>query len=350
MAVSVAAVAAKAAVAAASSKQGRIAVATVVAAVLLPFMLAVVVVLSLLDGTSNHNIAAVKQAFFGGTLTGQIPSEYRGYMEDIQNSFVSIDQLVSEIENLEDGPADDYRIKSLFYALYFGDGQPSLHAQRKFVDCFIQYEERIRRIENEDGTMTEEPYLAAVYITDLEQIYHNLELFLGKALTYEQKYNALRIYQIVTSTAGETFPDDSEGNGNPSAGESMGDGSFQALLAEAQKYIGMPYVWGGSNPSEGFDCSGYVCWVYSHAGVYPLSRTSAQGIYNQCEVISREEMPPGDLVFFSGTYATTNTVSHVGIYVGGNQMLHCGDPVGYANINSSYWTQHFYAVGRLNTQ
>lgn len=350
MAVSVAAVAAKAAVAAASSKQGRIAVATVVAAVLLPFMLAVVVVLSLLDGTSNHNIAAVKQAFFGGTLTGQIPSEYRGYMEDIQNSFVSIDQLVSEIENLEDGPADDYRIKSLFYALYFGDGQPSHHAQRKFVDCFIQYEERIRRIENEDGTMTEEPYLAAVYITDLEQIYHNLELFLGKALTYEQKYNALRIYQIVTSTAGETFPDDSEGNGNPSAGESMGDGSFQALLAEAQKYIGMPYVWGGSNPSEGFDCSGYVCWVYSHAGVYPLSRTSAQGIYNQCEVISREEMQPGDLVFFSGTYATTNTVSHVGIYVGGNQMLHCGDPVGYANINSSYWTQHFYAVGRLNTQ
>lgn len=350
MAVSVAAVAAKAAVAAASSKQGRIAVATVVAAVLLPFMLAVVVVLSLLDGTSNHNIAAVKQAFFGGTLTGQIPSEYRGYMEDIQNSFVSIDQLVSEIENLEDGPADDYRIKSLFYALYFGDGQPSLHAQRKFVDCFIQYEERIRRIENEDGTMTEEPYLAAVYITDLEQIYHNLELFLGKALTYEQKYNALRIYQIVTSTAGETFPDDSEGNGNPSAGESMGDGSFQALLAEAQKYIGMPYVWGGSNPSEGFDCSGYVCWVYSHAGVYPLSRTSAQGIYNQCEVISREEMQPGDLVFFSGTYATTNTVSHVGIYVGGNQMLHCGAPVGYANINSSYWTQHFYAVGRLNTQ
>lgn len=350
MAVSVAAVAAKAAVAAASSKQGRTAVATVVAAVLLPFMLAVVVVLSLLDGTSNHNIAAVKQAFFGGTLTGQIPSEYRGYMEDIQNSFVSIDQLVSEIENLEDGPADDYRIKSLFYALYFGDGQPSLRAQRKFVDCFIQYEERIRRIENEDGTMTEEPYLAAVYITDLELIYKNLEQNLGKALTYEQKYNALRIYQIVTSTAGETFPDDSEGNGNPSAGESMGDGSFQALLAEAQKYIGMPYVWGGSNPSEGFDCSGYVCWVYSHAGAYPLSRTSAQGIYNQCEVISREEMQPGDLVFFSGTYATTNTVSHVGIYVGGNQMLHCGDPVGYANINSSYWTQHFYAVGRLNTQ
>ena len=350
MAVSVAAVAAKAAVAAASSKQGRTAVATVVAAVLLPFMLAVVVVLSLLDGTSNHNIAAVKQAFFGGTLTGQIPSEYRGYMADIQNSFVSIDQLILEIENLEDGPADNYRIKSLFYALYFGDEQPSIRAQRRFVDCFIQYEERIRRIENEDGTMTEEPYLAAIYITDLDLIYYNLEQYLGKALTYEQKYNALRIYQIVTSTAGETFPDDSEGNGNPSAGESMGDGSFQALLAEAQKYIGMPYVWGGSNPSEGFDCSGYVCWVYSHAGVYPLSRTSAQGIYNQCEVVSREEMQPGDLVFFSGTYATTNTVSHVGIYVGGNQMLHCGNPIGYANINSLYWTQHFYAVGRLNTQ
>ena len=194
--------------------------------------------------------------------------------------------------------------------------------------------------------MTEEPYLAAIYITDLDLIYYNLEQYLGKALTYEQKYNALRIYQIVTSTAGETFPDDSEGNGNPSAGESMGDGSFQALLAEAKKYIGMPYVWGGSNPSEGFDCSGYVCWVYSHAGVCPLSRTSAQGIYNQCEVISREEMQPGDLVFFSGTYATTNTVSHVGIYVGGNQMLHCGDPIQYTSIASSYWQNHFYAYGR----
>ena len=135
MAVSVAAVAAKAAVAAASSKQGRIAVATVVAAVLLPFMLAAVVVLSLLDGTSTHNVAAVKQAFFGGTLTGQIPQEYRGYMKDIQKSFTSIDQLISEIENLEDGPADDYRIKSLFYALYFGDEQPSI---RKFQTHIAQ--------------------------------------------------------------------------------------------------------------------------------------------------------------------------------------------------------------------
>ena len=348
MAVSVAAVAAKAAAAAVSSKQGRTAVATVVTAVLLPFMLAVVVVLSLLDGTTNHNVAAVKQAFFGGTLTGQIPQEYRGYMEDIQKSFASIDQLISEIENLEDGSADTYRIKSLFYALYFGDEQPSIRAQRRYVDCFIRYEERIRQIENEDGTTTEESYLAAVYITDLELIYHNLEQYLGKVLTYEQEYNALKIYQIVSSAVETTFPEPSYEN--PSAGESMGDGSFQALLAEAKKYIGMPYVWGGSNPGEGFDCSGYVCWVYSHAGVYPLSRTSAQGIYNQCEVVPREEIQPGDLIFFSGTYATTNTVSHVGIYVGENQMLHCGDPIGYANINSSYWTQHFYAAGRLNTQ
>ena len=162
-------------------------------------------------------------------------------MADIQNSFVSIDQLILEIENLEDGPADNYRIKSLFYALYFGDEQPSIRAQRRFVDCFIQYEERIRRIENEDGTMTEEPYLAAIYITDLDLIYYNLEQYLGKALTYEQTYNALRIYQIVTSTAGETFPDDSEGNGNPSAGESMGDGSFQALLALSLIHISITH-------------------------------------------------------------------------------------------------------------
>lgn len=346
MAVSVTAVAAKAAVAAASSKQGRTAAATVVAAVLLPFMLAVVMVLSLLDGTSAHNTAAVRQVFRGEIISNKIPQEYRGYLEDIQKSFTSINDLISEIENLDDGPVDNNRIKSLFYAIYFGDRQPSVWAQKRFIDCFISYEERVRQVELEDGTTIEEPYQAAIYITDLELVYQNLEKYLKKTLTFEQKYNAMRIYQIATSVVEEIFPEES---GNVSAGESMGDGSFQALLNEAKKYIGMPYVWGGSNPQEGFDCSGFVCWVYSHAGVYPLYRTSAQGIYNQCTVISREELQPGDLIFYSGTYATANTVSHVGIYVGGNQMLHCGDPIGYANINSSYWSQHFYAVGRLHS-
>lgn len=90
------------------------------------------------------------------------------------------------------------------------------------------------------------------------------------------------------------------------------------------RYIGYPYVWGGSSPDTSFDCSGYICWVYTRSGVYHLSRTTAQGIYDQCAIVSREEARPGDLVFFTGTYASAGAVSHVGIYVGGSRMLHCG--------------------------
>ena len=107
----------------------------------------------------------------------------------------------------------------------------------------------------------------------------------------------------------------------------MGDGSFSALMAEATRYIGYPYVWGGSSPDTSFDCSGYICWVYTRSGVYHLSRTTAQGIYDQCAIVSREEARPGDLVFFTGTYASAGAVSHVGIYVGGSRMLHCGSPI-----------------------
>ena len=130
-------------------------------------------------------------------------------------------------------------------------------------------------------------------------------------------------------------------------GNAMGDGSFQGLLTEAEKYLGYPYVWGGSNPNTSFDCSGFICWVYTQSGVHNLLRTTAQGIYNQCTPVSEENAKPGDLIFFTGTYDSVNPVSHIGIYVGNGQMLHAGDPISYANINSKYWKQHFYGFGRL---
>ena len=131
-------------------------------------------------------------------------------------------------------------------------------------------------------------------------------------------------------------------------GEALSDPSFAALMAEATKYIGYPYVWGGSSPSTSFDCSGFVCWVYTASGVHNLPRTTAQGIYNQCAIIPSSEAKPGDIIFFTGTYDSPGPVSHVGIYVGDNKMLHCGDPIQYADITSAYWTQHFYAFGRLS--
>jgi len=129
--------------------------------------------------------------------------------------------------------------------------------------------------------------------------------------------------------------------------EALADETFAALIAEAERYLGYPYVWGGSRPSTGFDCSGFVCYVLDNSGVYPMSRTNAQGIFNQCAIIPRGEAKPGDIIFFTGTYDSPGPVSHVGIYVGGGMMIHAGKPIQYASIDTRYWIEHFYAIGRL---
>ena len=127
--------------------------------------------------------------------------------------------------------------------------------------------------------------------------------------------------------------------------EALDDEVFDAIIKEAEKYLGYPYVWGGSSPSTSFDCSGFVSWVINHSG-WDVGRLGAQGLCNICTPVSSANVKPGDLVFFTGTYDTPG-VSHVGIYVGNNMMIHCGDPISYANLNSSYWQSHFYRYGRL---
>ena len=127
--------------------------------------------------------------------------------------------------------------------------------------------------------------------------------------------------------------------------KALDDEVFAAIIKEAEKYLGYPYVWGGSSPSTSFDCSGFVSWVINHSG-WDVGRLGAQGLCNICTPVSSANVKPGDLVFFTGTYDTPG-VSHVGIYVGNNMMIHCGDPISYANLNSSYWQSHFYRYGRL---
>ena len=127
--------------------------------------------------------------------------------------------------------------------------------------------------------------------------------------------------------------------------EALDDEVFAAIIKEAEKYLGYPYVWGGSSPSTSFDCSGFVSWVINHSG-WDVGRLGAQGLCNICTPVSSDNVKPGDLVFFTGTYDTPG-VSHVGIYVGNNMMIHCGDPISYANLNSSHWQSHFYRYGRL---
>lgn len=130
-------------------------------------------------------------------------------------------------------------------------------------------------------------------------------------------------------------------------GEPMGDGDYAALITEAQKHLGKPYVFGASGPNS-FDCSGFVCYVLNQSGVANVGRTTAQGLYNMCTPVSRENAQPGDLIFFTGTYSAGTPVTHIGIYIGNGQMIHAGNPVQYSSIDTAYWTQHFYAFGRLN--
>ena len=166
----------------------------------------------------------------------------------------------------------------------------------------------------------------------------------------EDKVSRYSLYMATLGNRPDLFPGSSyvgkytsppEGYEVP--GEYLDDETFAAMLSEAEKYLGYPYVWGGSSPATSFDCSGFVSWVVNHSG-WNVGRLGAQGLYNIC---TRTSSPrPGDLVFFKGTYDTPG-VSHCGIYVGDGMMLHCGDPIQYANLNSSYWQSHFYAYGRL---
>lgn len=175
---------------------------------------------------------------------------------------------------------------------------------------------------------------------------------LSSGLTDDQKER----YQLLLETKGNRpylFEDDIYANSGGEytdydiPGEALSNERFANMIREAEKYLGYPYVWGGSNPSTSFDCSGFVCWVINNCGNgWSVGRTTADGLMAYCDIISAEEAQPGDLIFFQGTYATTGA-SHVGIYVGGGMMIHCGNPISYASVETSYWQSHFYCYGRI---
>ena len=130
-------------------------------------------------------------------------------------------------------------------------------------------------------------------------------------------------------------------------GEALTDQRFANMIREAEKYLGYPYVWGGSSPSTSFDCSGFVCYVIDHCGNgWNVGRTTAEGLRNYCKIIRPSDARSGDLIFFQNTYNTSGA-SHVGIYIGNGMMIHCGNPISYASVNTSYWQEHFYCYGRI---
>ena len=197
------------------------------------------------------------------------------------------------------------------------------------------------------------PYEYKIFHTQLES--KGLEVVIREELTEDQ----WRRYEIFQDTKGGRpylFNGGLPAGGSDGSGEAgidytvpaeaLTDEEFSKIYAEAKKYVGMPYVWGGSSPDTGFDCSGYVCWVYNQAG-YDVGRTTANGLWNKCQHISEAEAKPGDLVFFSGTYDTPG-MSHCGIYLGNGMMVSAGDPIKYANIHSSYWQKYLAGFGRLS--
>lgn len=152
-------------------------------------------------------------------------------------------------------------------------------------------------------------------------------------------YEAVGINISINAGGGQGF-------GYEISGEALSDPQFAAMYEEASKYLGTPYVWGGSSPETGFDCSGYVSWVINQSGVGSVGRPNANGLRKHCAYVSKEQAKPGDLVFFQGTYATSGA-SHVGIYVGDGKMIHCGDPISVTSIETSYWQNHFLDFGRI---
>ena len=222
------------------------------------------------------------------------------------------------------------------------------HAKDPGTGAYL-YDRYGRPVMEEYEDEEEVPY--TYYICHVE-----LENFnLSHVPVYIMSEEQLSMYAVYMSTLGnrpDLFPD-SEYVSKRQNGytdyeippEALEDEVFAAMIAEAEKYLGYPYVWGGSSPSTSFDCSGFVSWVINHSG-WNVGRLGAQGLCNICTLVSSANVKPGDLVFFEGTY-DTDGVSHVGIYVGNNMMIHCGDPISYTNLNSSYWQTHFYAYGRL---
>ena len=229
----------------------------------------------------------------------------------------------------------------IFFALYEKDGQPaekylyhivqSMFIRDKVRPYRVPYDYYICNVKLENFNLSHVP----VYIMSQEQlsmyatymsVLGNREDLFGDS-PYVDKY-------IINPPADYDV--------NP---EYLNDEKFATLITEAEKYLGYPYVWGGSNPDTSFDCSGFVSFVLTNSGLVNTGRLGAQGLYNVCTPVSKANAQPGDLIFFVGTYDTPG-VSHVGIYVGDGVMIHCGDPIQYTSINSSYWQQHFYAFGR----
>ena len=341
------------------------------------------------------SVASTVMLFFSGTVNSMVASSYTAQDNDIltvEANYVALEEALQEqidaIEsdypgydeyryNLAEIGHDEYELAS-YLTVLFEDYTPSevsstlqniFDAQYELTitpitEIRTRTETRYRdetRYREEGGVLV--PYTVTVaYEVEVEYEYHILQITLtnsgigavvaGAGLSEDQ----MERYQILLSTKGnKAYLFEDSIYANPSddyldydvPGEYFTDIEFGNMIHEAEKYLGYPYVWGGSSPSTSFDCSGFVSYVINNCGNgWNVGRQTANGLKNCCSIIRPEEAKPGDLVFFQGTYNTSGA-SHVGIYVGDGMMIHCGNPISYASIETSYWQEHFYCFGRL---
>ncbi len=302
----------------AQDKRVRTFIASVISGIIIIILIPLLAVIAIFNTEAGYSREIARIVFDGGPIPSDASEELTQYMKDMIGEFELLDAEIEKINEDNAKELDDIKVKSFFYILYFTEDLTEFHEDfySGFVECFA-------------------------YAEDDDEIYYALADYLDYVFTEKDKEEIRSLYLFIKYGFSAT----DKINGIP--GEAFDDETFAKLMEEATKYIGYPYVWGGSSPETSFDCSGFVCWSYTKSGIYSLPRTTAQGIYNQCSSVARDELKPGDLVFFTGTYNSGSPVSHIGIYVGDNQMLHCGDPIGYANLGSSYWIKHFYGYGRL---
>ncbi|MGN0981682.1 MAG: CD1108 family mobile element protein [Candidatus Limivicinus sp.] len=284
---------------------------------------------------------------------------------DLQHEIDHYERLHSGYDeyhfDLDEIKHDPYVLISILTAYHQGEWTLSevrgtltmLFARQYTLTEHVEVERRYRTETSRDPETGETVSKRIPY--DYSICYVTLDNFdLSHLPVYIMGEDQLSIYAVYMATLGNR-PDLFAGNPNASTRkdyldydvppEALEDAVFAAMLKEAEKYLGYPYVWGGSSPSTSFDCSGYVSWVINHTG-WNVGRLGAQGLCDICTPVSSANARPGDLVFFKGTYDTPE-VSHVGIYVGDGMMIHCGNPISYASINTPYFQEHFYTFGRL---
>ena len=282
----------------------------------------------------------------GSTASGAMPQANHTIAVDASNPFVPLGTkiVMNGVEYVveDTGAFDQYGVQ---FDVYYGDhAAASAHGHQTW-EAYIADDNGSQEVE---VTSTREVNRLETVLTN-----HNLDTVLRNRMNdeEEQRYD---YYNLTYGNRDYLFDVNTLPSGGGSGGfgyeipaEALSDEKFANMIHEAEKYLGYPYVWGGASPSTSFDCSGFVSWVINNCGNgWNVGRQTADGLRSCCAYVSPSEAKPGDLIFFQGTYNTPGA-SHVGIYVGDNMMIHCGNPILYANISSAYWQEHFMAFGRI---